>query len=443
MCAYPSRSNRLARAGSSSCVVLCHISSPKPNIPAASMRRWAVKWERTRGWRRDALTFVFRISTALASLTIATSHTRHTGRYMFAFLVTCGDCSTVLLDIQPSCHATLATQQPTAYPRRTCCLNTSVRILARCSQLPGKSIERTPLGDRLFRGISRSMLSLARIPQPQIASFRFHDDGTVTLTNRPLTCSMMILENDGTPRTMERNSIYLSTEPFIADLFSFHDKRFISHPNAVYNHKDCHSEMAAKVLLRALAYRYVRQDLRNGPFFLQLGDFHASNIFVDDDWNMTSLIDLEWVSALPVEKMTVPYWLTGCSIDTIRREKLVEFNTIREEFMNIFEEEEGQIAAEHDYSLTQIMRESWESGGVWFWHSAMSTNAIYPLFTDHICPRFSSRLLFREEELLSKFGPKMLARSSRARWANIISTRRISSAYLTRNVTLAIHNKED
>lgn len=34
----------------------------------------------------------------------------------------------------------------------------------------------------------------------------------------------------------------------------------------------------------------------------------------------------------------------------------------------------------------------------------MSTNAMYPLFTYHIRPRFlSERLLFREEGLLSKF----------------------------------------
>ncbi|KAK7398606.1 hypothetical protein QQX98_012015 [Neonectria punicea] len=297
------------------------------------------------------------------------------------------------------------TSHPTTY-----CLSTAYMLLEHVgsdtSQMLsitwGKHRSDPARRQRLFRGISRLMLSLARIPQPQISSFRFHDDGTVTLTNRPLTCSMMILENDGTPRTVERSNVYLSTEPFIADLFAFHDKRFISHPNAVYDHKDCRGEMAAMVLLRALAYRYVRQDLRNGPFFLQLGDLHASNIFVDDDWNMTSLIDLEWVNALPAERITVPYWLTGCAIDEIQGEKLVEFNAIRKEFMKVFEEEETQVAAAHDYSLAQIMRESWESGGVWFWHSITSINAIYPLFTDHICSRFSSRLLFKEEELLSR-----------------------------------------
>lgn len=36
-----------------------------------------------------------------------------------------------------------------------------------------------------------------------------------------------------------------------------------------------------------------------GPFLLQLTGLHASNIFVNNDWNVTRLIDLEWVCSLP------------------------------------------------------------------------------------------------------------------------------------------------
>lgn len=256
---------------------------------------------------------------------------------------------------------------------------------------------------RLFRGIAQLMVYLARIPQPRVASFCFHDNGTITLTNRPLYCAMIMLENEGTPRTMQRNDTYQCTEAFIADLFRFHDKRFLTHPNVTYSEKDCRGRMAAMVMLRALAHRYVRQDQRNGPFFLQLTDFHASNIFVDDKWNITSLVDLEWVCALPVEGLATPYWLTGRDIDDLEGEHLAEFETVQEEFMVIFEDEERKIVAEHGLSLTQIMRETWKSGGVWFWHSIMSSNALYHHFTYHICPRFALRLLFREEGLLSKF----------------------------------------
>lgn len=53
----------------------------------------------------------------------------------------------------------------------------------------------------LFRGMARVILSLARVPQPRIGSFRFSADGAGTLTNRPLPCCVAILENNGAPRT--------------------------------------------------------------------------------------------------------------------------------------------------------------------------------------------------------------------------------------------------
>ncbi|KAJ0160130.1 hypothetical protein CTA2_8510 [Colletotrichum tanaceti] len=254
----------------------------------------------------------------------------------------------------------------------------------------------------LFQGISRLILSLSRVPQPRIGSFQFGDDGTVTLTNRPLVCSVMMLENEGTPVAMQRETTYASTEPFVADMLSFHDRRFLRHPNMVYDEEDCRAEMAARLLLRMLAHRYIRHDRRNGPFVLQLDDFHASNVFVDAEWNITSLIDLEWLCALPVERLAVPYWLTGCAIDGIRGDRGEEYNRSREEFMNVFEAEERNVTADVS-SLSRTMRETWESGGVWFWQGMMSINAMSTLFTDHICSRFSTRLSPRDEQLLSRF----------------------------------------
>lgn len=62
---------------------------------------------------------------------------------------------------------------------------------------------------RLFQGMVRIMLSLARLPQPHIGSFQFNtSDGTVALSNRPLTCTMMIFENSGTPRTIQPDQVY-------------------------------------------------------------------------------------------------------------------------------------------------------------------------------------------------------------------------------------------
>ncbi|KAI0505923.1 hypothetical protein F5B22DRAFT_639554 [Xylaria bambusicola] len=117
---------------------------------------------------------------------------------------------------------------------------------------------------RLFRGISRIMISLARLPQAHIGSFQLNDSGTITLTNRPLTCSMAILENDGAIRTMPRNNTINCTDAF---------------PNAVNDESDCRTQMAVKTLLRVVSHNCIKRGLRN-------------------------------VCALPAEKLAVPYWLT-------------------------------------------------------------------------------------------------------------------------------------
>ncbi|OAQ79337.1 hypothetical protein VFPFJ_09823 [Purpureocillium lilacinum] len=182
------------------------------------------------------------------------------------------------------------------------------------------------------------MLSLAGIPQARIGPFQFHDNGTVTLANRPLSCSVMILDNDGAARTMSRDETFGCTDAFVSDMLIFHDNRLLSQPNAVYSGDDCRAQMAVKTLLRVLSHRHVRRYLRSGPFALQLTDLHASNIFVDEEWNVTGLVDLEWICALPLESGDAP----GA-----------------------------------------------ETKGVWFWHCISSANAMYLLLESHLCPPVS------------------------------------------------------
>ncbi|KAG5938247.1 hypothetical protein E4U53_008048 [Claviceps sorghi] len=258
---------------------------------------------------------------------------------------------------------------------------------------------------RLFRSMSRILLSLARIPQVRIGSFQFHDNGTITLTNRPLSCSMMILENEGATRTMPRNTTFTCTDAYVSDAITFHDHRFLSQPNAVFDEGDCRGQMAVKTLLRVLSHQHITRELRNGPFPLQLTDFHASNILVDKHWNITGLIDLEWICALPPEMLDVPYWLTGCGIDEIKGNKFDPFDRVRQEFMQIFKEEEDREAAmakkKHDITLSQVMQNTWDSKGVWFWHCLSSVNAMYFLVASHLYPPQS--ISIEAETYLSRF----------------------------------------
>lgn len=118
---------------------------------------------------------------------------------------------------------------------------------------------------KFFRGMARLMLSLANIPQSRIGSFQFHANGTITLTNRPLPCSVVILENEGAPRTIQRNETYTCTEPFVADMLTFHENSFLSNPNAAYDEGDCRGQMAGKALLRMLSHHSSSGNVATGP----------------------------------------------------------------------------------------------------------------------------------------------------------------------------------
>ncbi|QPH05449.1 hypothetical protein C2857_003238 [Epichloe festucae Fl1] len=257
---------------------------------------------------------------------------------------------------------------------------------------------------RLFRGMARVILSLARVSQPRIGSFQFNDDSSVTLTNRPLTHTITTLENEGTARTIQPTDTYSCTEQYVTDMLTLLDNRLDSDPGAIdldpsevdenlgAIDEACREKMAAMTLLRTLSHHYIRREHRNGPFVLQLTDLHASNIFVDDEWNLTCLIDLEWVCALPADMLAVPAWLVGCGVDELEGGKMKEFEEVRLEFMHVLEEEEHNFKAQHGLSFVKIMDETWSSKAVWFWHCVKSMNAMNNLVPNHICPRFSTRL---------------------------------------------------
>lgn len=257
----------------------------------------------------------------------------------------------------------------------------------------------------LFKGLARIILSLARVPLPRIGSFRFHDDGTLTLTNRPLSCALVILENNGAPRVIERDVTYTTIEPYISDLLTYHDNRFLHQPNAVNDEADGQAQIVTKTVLRAISHHYFRRDLRNGPFILGLTDLHQSNLLVDDDWNIKYLIDLEWACSLPIEMRGAPYWLTGQGVDEITGEKLEAYDRVREEYMRIFEEEEKKFpGVQFGLSLAELMQSGWENGRFWYCLSLTSVNGMYSLFDQHVRRKYYPlQLTSQMDKVLSQF----------------------------------------
>lgn len=192
----------------------------------------------------------------------------------------------------------------------------------------------------LFNDLANVILSLNRTKLPRIGSLTINNYGVIGLTNRPLTLRLQTFENRGIP-TIPDGSTYQSVEPYLLDLLQCHDNRIYHQPNAIHDVKDGQEQLAALTMMRGLLHQFVSRQYRHGPFVLTLTDLHPSNIFVDDEWHITSLIDLEWACAFPVELQTPPYWLTGRPIDDIERgEHLQTFEKVVIEFIEALDEQE-------------------------------------------------------------------------------------------------------
>ncbi|KAL5336617.1 hypothetical protein BJX70DRAFT_271919 [Aspergillus crustosus] len=241
----------------------------------------------------------------------------------------------------------------------------------------------------LFRGLSRIILAMANTPFDRIGSLTIDDSAHVRLTNRPLTLRLQHLENESVPTNINRNLTYTTTDAYLSDLLACHDNRLRTVPNSIRDRFDGQAQLSVLTTMRALLPHFTSRSFRHGPFVLSLTDLSQNNIFVDGDWNITCLVDLEWTCSLPGEMLNPPYWLTSRGVDQLNGEHLEPFNKLRTEFMDVFEEEEQSQSASTPHNLTEIMNDGWKTGKFWYFHALDSPKGLYNIFLNHIQPLFT------------------------------------------------------
>ncbi|MCJ1385572.1 hypothetical protein MMC17_008695 [Xylographa soralifera] len=248
----------------------------------------------------------------------------------------------------------------------------------------------------LFRDLSRIILSLGRIPLTRIGSFTLDNTGVLSLSNRPLTLRLHELENGGIPIDMARGDTYTAVESYIVDLLAYHDSRLRYQPNSINDEPDCRAQMAAITGMRAVLPYFIDRDFRNGPFLFTLTDIHQSNLYVDEQWHIKRLIDLEWACSLPMPMQNPPYWLTSQAVDHLTGEDFAEYEKVHKEFMEAFEQEEKLQNCwklqkdNNDLPRTRTMRKVWETGSFFYFHALDSTTGLFNLWGRIIQPMFSN-----------------------------------------------------
>jgi hypothetical protein len=118
---------------------------------------------------------------------------------------------------------------------------------------------------------------------------------------------------------------------------------------------------------------------------LTLPDLHKSNIFVDDDWNVVSVIDFEFAPVQPQQMVGVPHWLSGKGVDELVGTDLDEYKELHDRFVEILEEEE--TAKQQDHTFSQRLKDDWHTGKLWYNAALRSSNAFPLVFEQHLQPR--------------------------------------------------------
>ncbi|KAJ6096077.1 hypothetical protein N7486_006823 [Penicillium sp. IBT 16267x] len=202
------------------------------------------------------------------------------------------------------------------------------------------------------------------------------------------------LENENIPTDMPRNYTYSTVESYVTDILGVHDNRLRYQPNAVNNVQDCGYQMSALAAMRTITPLFFCRALRRGPFVFTLTDLHQSNIFVDDKWHITCLVDLEWACSRPIQMVEPPYWLTNKGVDEIDAE---EYDTYRKELMIIMSSEERKHInniPSNDFQgtpvrLSEVMEQAWATGTFWYSLALSSPSGLFRLFYEHIQPLLS------------------------------------------------------
>ncbi|PGG97357.1 hypothetical protein AJ79_09228 [Helicocarpus griseus UAMH5409] len=242
------------------------------------------------------------------------------------------------------------------------------------------------LRTNLFKGLSRILLNVAKVPVPRIGSYIIDDNGFVVLANRPLSMEIHELESQHIPVNIPRDKTYSSVDSYVIDTLAFHDNRLIHQPNALNDPEDGAYQAAALAAMRTVAMQFFKHGLRCGPFVYVLNDLHQSNILVDEEWNIKYLIDLEWACSRPIEMLHPPHWLTSQAVDMI---DVNLFTSVHQEFTSIMQQEESDIYKDTTISLSDVMNQGWESKTFWYALALTSPTGIFAIFFDRIRPMFA------------------------------------------------------
>lgn len=212
---------------------------------------------------------------------------------------------------------------------------------------------------------------------------------------RPLSLDMNELTRAcGLGEYMFRRT-YTSSMDYIMSLIELQWTNLRQQRNSIFDSEDCRQKYTCRYLMQAIAPHFISRRDKYGPFKLFSDDLCPSNVLVDDDLNVTAVIDWEFCYAAPAQFAgSLPWWLIlrhpPDVIDHQGREAFLDTYIPKAElFLQTLQETEAVNGmCTTDDRLSTRMRKSLETRSVWFNFAArmtMDVDLIYWNLLDTYC----------------------------------------------------------
>ena len=288
------------------------------------------------------------------------------------------------------------------------------RVLGRLMEIPAHLPEGKMLRDdvdpailaHVYRQVARFMLELADVELPSIGTIMEEENG-FGIQSGPATVKMNDIERQDGIRlrgkiwyrycvSLLKINIAASDKPFdtATDFFehalSLDMEHLRLHPGSVKDREDASRKYRRlKRLINSLP-RFVDPAWDAGPFTLRCDGMRFGNMLVDENYNITAVLDWEWSYTAPKQMQFSPprwlilrrpmHWNTRAPwLDVCSRRYVERFNI----FVKIMAKEEDDKAQTQPRdkrgtdgeSLSRLMRDSMERGLLWFHELLLAPSA--------------------------------------------------------------------
>ncbi|PGH10976.1 hypothetical protein AJ79_05127 [Helicocarpus griseus UAMH5409] len=143
-----------------------------------------------------------------------------------------------------------------------------------------------------------------------------NDGKRIFSSNRPLNVDVNDQEVGGLDicRHLSSKQSFASTIDYIYFIVKLIFNDFYRGRDFIHHRDDAQNYLYSIHMSQSILMEWVKPELNHGPFIPMHGDFRPSNILVDDDFSILSVLDWEWSHTVPGQMFVPPFWLADTGV---------------------------------------------------------------------------------------------------------------------------------